>query len=509
MCGILRLTKTRLATALERNRPLGFMIRQIDPNAKLADEVSMEALEAAVPHATVEAVVADLGVAEQRRRKLPAELTMLLSVAMNIFTHHPLEDVLHELLKGLRLIWPDPDFATANKSAISKARYRLGAAPLVELFRRVCKPMAGEATQGAFLFGLRVMAIDGTTEDLPDTPENARVFGRPGGNRGDGAFPQAKGVYLAECGTHAIVDAGFWPCRAGEDSCARRLLRSVTAEMLLTWDCGLHSFDLAHDSRARGAHFLGRVPGNVKARPLWRLSDGSCLAYIYPSERQRRKRGEHLLVRVIEYTLTDPARPGHGETHRLMTSLLDPDRCPALELACAYHERWEVELAVDEMDTHQHLAQHPLRSKKPVGVIQELYGLLIAHYAVRHTMHEAALLVGLDPDRLSFTKALSLICDAVPEFQMVASEQHEALYRRLLKDIARHRLPGREGRINPRVVKRKMSNFRLKRAEHQHWPQPSVPFREAVAVTLRTTVAVLAMKPQPPITYREAVPVLK
>ncbi|HEX2987947.1 MAG TPA: transposase domain-containing protein [Chloroflexota bacterium] len=159
----------------------------------------MEALEAAVPQATVEAVIADLGVAEQRRRKLPAELTLLLSVAMNLFTHHPLEEVLRKLLRGLRLIWPEDDFATAGKGGISKARYRLGAAPLVELFHRVCQPMATEDTPGAFLFGLRLMALDGTNEDLPDTVENARVFGRPGGNRGDGAFPQAKGFYLSEC----------------------------------------------------------------------------------------------------------------------------------------------------------------------------------------------------------------------------------------------------------------------------------------------------------------------
>jgi hypothetical protein len=485
------------------------MIRQIGPNAELANEVSMGALEAAVPRATVEAVVADLGVAQRRRRKLPAELTLLLTVAMNLFTHDSLEEVLRKLLRGLRFLWPNPDLATANKGAISMARYRLGAAPLVELFHRVCQPMATEQTPGAFLFGLRLLAFDGTNEDLPDTPENARVFGRPGGNRGDGAFPQAKGFYLSECGTHAIVEAGFWPCRTGEDSCARRLLRSVTEGMLLMWDTGLHSFDLAQATRARGAHFLGRVPGNVKFQPLWRLSDGSYLAYLYPSDYQRRRKGEHLLVRVVEYTLTDPALPGHGQTHRLMTSLLDPDRYPATELACAYHERWEIELAVDEMDTHQKLGQHPLRSKKPVGVLQELYALLIAHYVVRHTMHEAALQVGLDPDRLSFTKSLSLICDAIPEFQMAVPGQHPVLYRRLLTDIARHRLPERDNRSNPRVVKRKMSNFRLKRPEHQHWPQPSVPFREAVAVSHRAGVPLLAMKPQTSIAYQEAVPDLK
>ncbi|MGQ9586743.1 MAG: IS4 family transposase, partial [Anaerolineae bacterium] len=452
--------------------------------------------------------VAELGVAEQRKRKLPAELTLLLTVAMNLFTHYALEEVLRKLLKGLRFLWPEPDIATASKGAISMARYRLGAAPLVELFHRVCKPMATEQTPGAFLFGLRLMAFDGTNEDLPDTPANARVFGRPGGNRGDGAFPQAKGFYLTECGTHAIVDAGFWPCRTGEDSCARRLLRSVTEGMLLIWDSGLHSFDLAQATLARGAHFLGRVPGNVKFQPLWRQSDGSYLAYIYPSEYKRRKAGEHLLVRVIEYTLTDPALPGHGQSYRLMTSLLDSDQCPATELACAYHERWEIELVVDETDTHQRPVRQPLRSKKPVGVIQELYGLLIAHYVVRHTMHEAALQARLDPDRLSFTRALSLICDAIPEFQMTVPEQHPALYRRLLTDIARHRLPERDNRTNPRVVKRKMSNFRLKRPEHQHWPQPSIPFREAVAVVHRAPAPLLPIKPQSPVAYREAAPVL-
>jgi hypothetical protein len=488
---------------------LGFMIRQIDPNAKLADEVPLEALGAVVPRTTVQAVVADLGVAEQRRRKLPAELAILLAVAINLFARDSIEEVLRKLLKGLRLIWPDPEFVTAGKGAISTARYKLGASAMVELFHRVCKPMATPATPGAFLFGLRLMAIDGTTEDMPDTPDNARVFGRPGGSRGDGAFPQAKGVYLVECGTHAVVDAGFWPCRTGEDGCARRLLRSVGQGMLVIWDTGLHSFDLAQATLARGAQFLGRVPANIKLQPIWRLPDDSYLAYIYPSDRGRRKRGEHLLVRVISYTLTDPALPGHGETHRLVTSLLDPNCAPALDLACAYHERWEIELAVDEMDTHQRLAGRPLRSKRPVGVIQELYGLLIAHYVVRHTMHASALQAGLDPDRLSFTKALALICDAIPEFQTVVAEQHPALYSRLLRDIARGRLPERDGRINPRVVRRKMSNFRLKRPEHKRWPKPAVPFREAVAITHRATVPVLPSGLLQLIAYREAVPVLK
>lgn len=462
------------------------MIRQMAQNAKLADEITLDAIEAAVPHSIVEAVVAELGVAEQRRRQLPAAATMLLSIAMNLYTHQSLEYVLFKLVNGLRLFWPDPDLAPASKSAISQARYRLGPRPLVELFHRVCKPMATEDTKGAFLFGLRLMAIDGTTEDVPDTQENATAFGRPSNGRGDGAFPQVRGVYLIECGTHAFVDAGFWPYGTGEPLGARRMLRSVTAGMLVMWDSGLHSYAMAKGTRDKGAHFLGRVRSNLKLQPIWRQSDGSYLAYLYPSDhgpyRERRKAGERLPVRVIEYTLTDPALVGYGETHRLVTSLLDPAKYPALELVCAYHERWEFELAVDEVDTHQRPPRVPLRSKKPLGVIQELYGLLIAHYVVRHAMHQAALQANLDPDRLSFTNALRLVCDAVPFFQIVAPEHHAALYQQLLRDIARHSLPERAHRINPRVVKRKVSKFDVKRLRHYQWPQPCMPFRDAVVM---------------------------
>jgi hypothetical protein len=194
------------------------------------------------------------------------------------------------------------------------------------------------------------------------------------------------------------------------------------------------------------------------------LGDGSYLAYLQPSDYQRRKKGERLLVRVIEYTLTDPNLPGWGETHRLVTTLLDPEAYPILELICAYHQRWEIEITIDEIDTHQRLLPGPLRSRKPVGVIQELYGLLIAHYIIRTCMYQAAQQVQLDPDRLSFIGAVRVLQKAVPEFQMTAPEQLPALYQRLLRDIARKRLPPRRLRSNPRVVKRKMSNFKLKRA---------------------------------------------
>lgn len=460
---------------------MGFMIRQISQQAKLTDEVLGKAMEKVIPDATIEAVVEDMGVKEQRQRKLPARVIIALIVAMNLFTYLPLHQVLNKLFWGLRLIWHDPDLLTANKSAICQARYHLGARPVVELFHRVCKPLATEATPGAFLFGLRLMAIDSVTEDLPDTPENAKVFGRhTAGERGDGAFPQAKAIYLAECGTHAVTDAGIWPCHTS-DHTGRRLLRSVSEGMLVLWDTGFHSFEMASKTREHQAHFLSRLPSFVKVQPAQHLPDGSYLAILRP-DRKSPRHGEQLLVRVIEYTITDPARVGYMERHRLMTSLLDSEQCPALEMVCAYHERWEIELTIDEADTHQRLPLHPLRSQKPVGVIQEFYGLLLAHYVVRSIMHDAAIEAGIDPDRLSFRNALEIIRDAIPQFQLVDSSQHPILYQRLLRDIARHRLPERANRINPRVIKRKVLKFPLKRKHHLSWPQPSTPFRCAVAM---------------------------
>lgn len=295
-------------------------------------------------------------------------------------------------------------------------------------------------------------------------------------------YTQIKGVYLAECGTHAIVDAGFWPCHTSERVGGFRLLRSVTAGMLLMWDRGFHDYDMFGQSRQRGAHVLSRLPAHVKPEVVQPLADGSYLAWLSPSDYQRRKSGEKLMVRVIEYTITDPNLPGYGQLHRLVTTLLDPELYPLLDLICAYHQRWEIEITIDEIDTHQRLLPGPLRSLKPVGVIQELYGLLIAHYIIRFLMHEAALQVDLDPDQISFSGAIRVLQQAVPEFQMTTPEQLPALYQRLLRDIGRKTIPKRRLRSNPRLVKRKMSKFKLKRDEHRAWPQPTVSFRAAIEV---------------------------
>jgi len=313
------------------------------------------------------------------------------------------------------------DWHLPAKSALTQARQRLGPRPLILLFRRLAGPAATVATPGAFLFGLRLMAIDGTTLDLPDTPDNARLFGRPSTSRGlgVGAFPQLRIIWLVEAGTHLLCDAVLRPYFRGEAPAARQLLRSVGAGMLVMWDRGLHSYAMIRATRVRGAEFLGRVGKALVLNPEQVLADGSFLARIYPSPKARRHQQDGILVRVIEYTLDDPARPGHGQRHRLLTSLLEPAAHPAAALAAAYHERWEVESTADEVKTHQadrHPAP-PVRSRRPREVVQEVYGLLLAHLAIRLLMAAAADRAGIDPDQVSFTGTLRILRRALPRLQ--------------------------------------------------------------------------------------------
>ena len=416
---------------------MGFTLREIETQGKFCQTLSVEAITRSVPTAAIAAVLAEHGPPGTRARKLTPALTVLLVIAMSLYTHLSLGHVLRKLAAGLRYIWPGTPDVLAGDAAISYRRHQLGVRPMRALFRRVCQPLAGPQTRGAFLGDLRLMAIDGTVEEVSDTPANAAAFGRHHSSRGAAAFPQVLAEYLVECGTHAIVDAEFWPCHTGEHRPARRLLRAVTPGMVVMWDRGLYSYALLAGVVRRGSHVLARLPAGVKPHRVLTLQDGSCLAQIYPAGRRRHPPEEAIPVRVVAYTIGDPTLPGHGEKHRLITTLLDAAHYPALELAAAYHERWEIETAIDEQDTHQRLAPGPLRSLTPRGVIQELYGLLIAHYAVRALMHEAALQADVDPDRISFVGALRLLQDAVPEFQMTAPEQLPQLYARLRSEERR------------------------------------------------------------------------
>jgi hypothetical protein len=459
-------------------------LRLVNPTVHWTQEVTLEMLSRVITGARIDAIIEGLKLTELRVRKLTMEVTIWLCIAMNLFTEESIDDVMIKLVAGPRFLRPMGDIEVAGASAICQRRRQLGVVPMVALFREVCRPLAVAKTQGAFLFGLRLMAIDGSVEDVADTVANASYFGRQTGSRGDSAFPQLQCVYLCECGTHAICDGGAWPCKISERRGGLRVLRSVGPDMLVMWDCGFHSFDMCARCFKQKAAFLGRVPSYVHFTPISRLPDGSYLAYIQPSKKKRRKKDECLLVRVIEYTINDPARTGYGERHRLVTSLLDPILYPAHTLAVAYHERWEIEITIDETDTHQRRPLHPFRSRTPLGVLQEFYGLLLAHYLIRAIMHEAAIQANLAPDRLSFVHTVRILRTAVFQAQIVASEQAANWYQQLLCDIGQAKLPQRLNRINPRVIKRKMSKFGLKREQHHHWPQPTKSFSETVVLLI-------------------------
>jgi len=458
-------------------------IPQTNEKRKFHEEITAHMLIQIIGMKNIETVIEKCQVREQRKRKLPAAVTILLCIGMNIFTDLRMSHVLLRLASGWRQLTGEPVDRVAGDSAICAARYHLGAKPLQSLFQQVCQPIASPDTPGAFCYGLRLVALDGMRLDLADTAENDRYFGRPGGTDRS-PWPQVDGVYLSECGTHVIFDVYFGPYGTSERRGAYRLLRSITAGMLVLWDNGFYSVDLILRVQKRGAHLLGRLPAYVKPEKVAVLPDGSYLAYLYPGDYQERKAGKRALVRVIEYTFDDPHRPGYGENHRLFTTLLDPDLYPAHELVCLYHERWEIEITFDEIETHQGWLDRPLRSRKPVGVIQELYSLLIAHFILRSLMHQAAETKQLDPDRLSFVHALRMITETLPLFLIADPVTQPVLFTNLLADLVHPRflLPPRANRINPRVVKKRTASCPRKRLADYRFPQPTKPFQEAIVL---------------------------
>lgn len=429
----------------------------------------------------VERILRETGAVEKRKRMLPARIVVFLVIAMTLFAKKSIPEVLNILVEGLRIQGAYLlGAALPVKSALTQARQRLGVKPLVELFRALARPIARLDQAWAFYKGLRLMALDGTNMDLPDTPENERFFGRPGAGRGKAAWPVAAVIALIEIGTRVTVDVFVGRYKTSEQSAAIRLMRSLKAGMLLLWDRAFVGYKLWNEAIKRSAHLLGRLKCNMIFEPLENLSDGSFLAKLYPSPYARRKDQGGIRVRIIEYTITNTLVPGSGEKHRLITSLLDAELYPAKDLIVLYHERWEIEIEFDEIKTHMIDKTPSLRSKTPLGCLQEIYGLLIAHMAVRTLMAEAASKWDLDPDRISFTGALQVISRAIPRMQAAKTELLPVFYDMMLDEIASHLNPPRSNRINPRVVKQKMSNFRCKRPEHYKIPQPQTSFQEAI-----------------------------
>lgn len=360
---------------------------------------------------------------EERKRKLPSQLVVCLVIAMSLWSADAMGTVLKNLVNGLSRQWTKLGqyWKVPNSSSISAARQRVGCRVMSQLFEQVVRPLATPETPGAFLGGLRVMAVDGTVLDVPDSFANARVFGYPSSRPGtQAAFPKVRLVMLVEAGTHLIVDALICPYRIGERVRAKKLLRSVAKGMLLMWDRGLHSYAMVNATLAQGCHYLGRIPKNVKFEVELVLDDGSYLSWIYPDGKSKKKGETKIQVRVIEYTID---LDGKQPTYRLITSLMDRALFPALLLASEYHQRWEIENTIDELKTHLNGRKTPIRSLKPREVVQEIYGWLLGHYAVRCLMFTAAQQARISPLRLGFTGTLKVIRQAIPDFQDIQPEQ--------------------------------------------------------------------------------------
>lgn len=411
---------------------------------------------------------------EQRQRRLLANEVVWLIIVMSLFATDSIP-------MAWRRLHPAGNRPEPHESAFTKARQRLGVAPLRELFREVAQPMATPSTPGAFYRSWRLMGIDGTTFDMPDTPANERIFGRGGNQRSPNAFPQVRVLTLCELGTHAICDVALRPICSSEQEMVPQLLSSLKPDMLLLWDRGFFGYQLIQSVLSRGCHLLARVKASYLVfKRLHDLSDGSYLTKIYASYYDRTHDRNGRIVRLIEYTHDDPQRPGCGMKNRLLTDILDPAELPACQAAVLYHERWEQELAFDEIKTHLNGRELLLRSKTPRGVVQELYGLLLAHRVIRQVMVEAAGTQGIDPDRLSFTNTLRVLQCHLHE---AASRSLTEWYQRLLAEVARQRLRPRRNRWYPRVVRRKIKKWPKKQPKHRDPPQPSKSFADSVLIT--------------------------
>jgi hypothetical protein len=386
---------------------------RLPDGTRISDHVTLGVLTATIPAALVDAVLADTGRQSRRQRQLPARLMVYYVIALALYAQVAYGEVLRGLLEGLRwlrLAGSDPDLA--DKSAITKARTRLGVDPLKQLFARVARPCAEPGTPGAWYRGHRLVSLDGTTIDLPDAPALDERFGRPAASRGASSFPQLRLLTLTETGTHAIFATAFDRYDVSEVRLAPELLPQLQPGMLCLADRAFVGFELWRTATAPGADLLWRVRKNQQLPCRRRLPDGSYLSCLYASPKHRRHDAGGVTIRVIDYRLEGV--PGAEPLYRLVTTLLDPAEAPATELAALYHERWESEGTFAELKVSLPGQRLMLRSRRADLAEQELYGLLLAHFALRRLMHEASRQAGCDPDHLSFLHTVRIVRRHLP-----------------------------------------------------------------------------------------------
>ena len=394
---------------------------KLEGGSRISDYITLGAVARIFPADRVEAILQSTGKTSQRQRDLPAHVVVYYVIALALFSQASCSEVLRCLLEGVRwLRGADAEIKVAGKSGISQARSRLGWEPIRQLHDELVRPIATEKTQGAWFHGWRVVSLDGSTLDIPDDPANESVFGRPSAARGESAFPQLRFVSLVENGTHVLFGTRMGPFKTSERVLAEEVLASLNQGMLCLADRGFYGFEFWQKARKTGAELAWRVNPRLGLPREQELEDGSFLSTVWDIKDRWRRRSGGVPVRVVEYTLDGvrdgrlPASPENELSYRIITTILDPKAASAKELAALYPERWEIETAFDELKTHLRGRQMLLRSKTPDHVRQEFYGLMMAHFAVRGLMHEAALQAEVDPDRLSFIHAVRVIRRTLP-----------------------------------------------------------------------------------------------
>lgn len=383
-------------------------VATLPAGSRITDYISLGVIAKFFPVEKVREALKQTNRASVRERDLPAHVVVYYVIALALYMRSSYREVLRCLLEGVQwLLDPSATVKVAGKSGISQARSRLGPEPLQKLYETIVAPIAEQRTKGAWYRQWRLVSLDGSTLDVADTAENEKAFGRPGASRGSSAYPKIRFVGLLENGTHVLWAARMDKYKTDEITLAAAVVPALQKDMLCLADRFFPGYQLWRKAAQTGAELLWRVRQNARLEVDKRLSDGSYLSRIYPSTPDRRNQRKAIVVRVIEYRLQDV--PDAEPIYRLITTILDPKLAPAKELAALYHERWEIETTLDELKTHLRGVQIVLRSKTPELVHQEFYGLLMAHFAIRGLMHEAALQADEDPDRLSFLHAVRVV----------------------------------------------------------------------------------------------------
>lgn len=373
------------------------------------EHLGVGVLALSYPLSCVRRIVSECGKSEKRVRDLPAALMVYYVIALSLFPGVAYQSVLRWLLGGLQWLG-NHEFRVASRQSLSDARQRLGSLPLKRLHEEAAKPMAEKSLPGSHFKDLLLVAVDGSTFALQDTPANSEEFGRSSNQNGESAWPLARFVGLVECGTRLIFGASLGGYRDSELDLAKPLVPLLRGGMLCLADRLFPSYGLWGECSATGAHLLWRAKLSVKLAKIEDLGDGSYLAEWLP-ETERKKGKQAHVVRVVEYRLKAPGANGRQarETYRLVTTILSPETATAGELAALYPQRWEIEIAIKEGKTVLRKGRITLRSKKPDLVRQEFWGMVLAHYLVRKAMAQASLDRKRDPDELSYEASIEII----------------------------------------------------------------------------------------------------